>query len=87
MDGWTDPRYQGIPSAIAVATLLYRPIITLVACYRINRYNDMRIEKGKGSRTLIFCKEPCPETIIKTMIIISKYEVEYKEDRDIFNQQ
>ena len=37
-----------------VANLLYRPIITLVACHRINRYNDMRTEKGKGFRTLIF---------------------------------
>jgi hypothetical protein len=72
---------------ITVATLLYRPIITLVACHRINRYNDMRTEKGKGFRTLIFCREACPETFIKAMVIISKYEVEYKEDEDIFNQQ
>ncbi|NBH36647.1 hypothetical protein D3Z58_24885, partial [Clostridiaceae bacterium] len=34
-------------SVIAVATLLYRPIITLVACHRINRYNDMRTENGE----------------------------------------
>ena len=74
-------------SLIVVATLLYRPIITLVACHRINRYNDMRTEKGKGFRTLIFCREACPETFIKAMVIISKYEVEYKEDEDIFNQQ
>ena len=47
----------------------------------------MRIEKGKGSRTLIFCKELRPETITKNMVIISKYEVEYKEDEDIFNNQ
>ena len=32
---------------MAVATLLYRPIITLVACHRINRYNDMRTENGE----------------------------------------
>ncbi len=72
-----------------VATLLYRLIITLVVCHRINRYNDMRTEKGKGSRTLIFCTEPCPETIIKNMVIISKYEVEYnnKKEEDIFNKQ
>lgn len=70
-----------------VAPHFFCPIITLAACHNINRYNDMRIEKGKGSKTLIFCREPCPETIIKTMIIISKYEVEYKEDGDIFNQQ
>ncbi len=75
--------------SIDVATLLYRPIITLVVCHRINRYNDMRTEKGKGSRTLIFCTEPCPETIIKNMVIISKYEVEYnnKKEEDIFNKQ
>ena len=48
----------------------------------------MRTEKGKGSRTLIFCRELSPETITKNMvIIISKYEVEYKEDEDIFNNQ
>ena len=47
----------------------------------------MRIEKGKGSRTLIFCRELNPETITKNMVIISKYEVEYKEDEDIFNIQ
>lgn len=70
-----------------VATLLYRPIITLVACHRINRYNDMRTGKVKGFRTLIFCREPYPETIIKNMVIISKYEVEYKKGEDIFNQQ
>ena len=34
----------------------------------------MRIEKGKGSRTLIFCRELSPETITKNMVIISKYE-------------
>lgn len=72
---------------IDVATLLYRPIITLVACHRINRYNDMRTGKGKGFRTLIFCRVPYPETIIKNMVIISKYEVEYKKGEDIFNQQ
>ncbi len=72
---------------IGVATLLYRPIITMVACHRINRYNDMRTGKGKGFRTLIFCREPYPETIIKNMVIISKYEVEYKKGEDIFNQQ
>ncbi len=74
--------------SIIVVTLLYRPIITLVVCHRINRYNDMRTEKGKGSRTLTFCTEPCPETIIKNMVIISKYEVEYnKKEEDIFNKQ
>lgn len=29
-------------------------------------------EKGKGFRTLIFCTELSPETITKTMVIISK---------------
>ena len=47
----------------------------------------MRIEKGKGFRTLIFYRELSPETITKNMVIISKYEVEYKEDEDIFNNQ
>lgn len=47
----------------------------------------MRIEKGIGSRTRIFCRELSPETITKNMVIISKYEVEYKEDEDIFNNQ
>lgn len=47
----------------------------------------MRTGKGKGFRTLIFCREPYPETIIKNMVIISKYEVEYKKGEDIFNQQ
>lgn len=70
-----------------VAALLCSPVITLVACHRINRYNDMRTGKGKGFRTLIFCREPYPETIIKNMVIISKYEVEYKKGEDIFDQQ
>ncbi len=56
-----------------------------VACHRINRYNDMRTEKGKSSRTPVFSREPCPETIIKNMVIISRYEVEYKKEEDIFN--
>ena len=43
----------------------------------------MGTEKGKGFRTLIFCTELSPETITKTMVIISKYEVEYKETEDI----
>ena len=47
----------------------------------------MGTEKGKGFRTLIFCTELSPETITKTMVIISKYEVEYKETEDIFNRQ
>ena len=86
---------------ISVATLLYRPIITLVACHRINRYNDMRTENGerrtengerrtengKGSRTLIFRREAYPETFIKTMVIISRYEVEYNKGENIFNKQ
>ena len=70
-----------------VATHFSCPIITLVVCHRINRYNDMGTEKGKGFRTLIFCTELSPETITKTMVIISKYEVEYKETEDIFNRQ
>ena len=73
--------------SIYVATLLYWPKITLVACHRINRYNGMRTEKGKGSRTLIFCREPCTETFIKTMVIISRYEAEYNKGEDIFNKQ
>ena len=72
---------------IGVATHFSCPIITLVVCHRINRYNDMGTEKGKGFRTLIFCTELSPETITKTMVIISKYEVEYKETEDIFNRQ
>ena len=72
---------------IGVATRFCRPIINPVACHGINRYNDMRTEKGKGSRTPAFSREPCSETTIKTMIIISKYEVEYKEEEDIFHQQ
>ena len=69
-----------------VAALFPRRIITLVVCHRINRYNDMRTGKGKGSRTPIFSREPCPETTNKNMVIISKYEVEYKKE-DIFNKQ
>jgi len=76
-----------IPFATVVATHFSCPIITLVVCHRINRYNDMGTEKGKGFRTLIFCTELSPETITKTMVIISKYEVEYKETEDIFNRQ
>ena len=72
---------------LTVATHFSCPIITLVVCHRINRYNDMGTEKGKGFRTLIFCTELSPETITKTMVIISKYEVEYKETEDIFNRQ
>ena len=54
---------------IAVAALLCSPVITLVACHRINRYNDMRTEKGKGSRTPIFRREPCSGTTIKTWLL------------------
>lgn len=68
-----------------VATRFSRPIILLIACHRINRYNDMRTEKGKGSGTPIFSRDLCSGTINKNMVIISKYEVEYKEDDDIFN--
>ena len=78
---------SGEGSQIIVATHFSCPIITLVVCHRINRYNDMGTEKGKGFRTLIFCTELSPETITKTMVIISKYEVEYKETEDIFNRQ
>ncbi|MCM1305623.1 MAG: hypothetical protein NC306_16210, partial [Butyrivibrio sp.] len=70
-----------------VATRFSRPIINRIACHRITRYNDMRTGKGKDSRTPIFSRDPCPGTIIKNMVIISKYEVEYKADEDIFNQQ
>lgn len=80
-------RHKEFRAVNAVAALLCSPVITLVACHRINRYNDMRAEKGKGFRTLIFCREPCPETIIKNMVIISRYEVEYKKEEDIFNTQ
>lgn len=54
---------------ICVAALLCSPVITLVACHRINRYNDMRTEKGKGSRTPIFRREPCSGTTIKTWLL------------------
>ena len=47
----------------------------------------MRTEKGKGSGTLIICREPCTETFIKTMVIISRYEAEYNKGEDIFNKQ
>ena len=47
----------------------------------------MRTEKGKGPRTLIHSREPCPGTIIEIMVIISGYEVEYKKIEDIFNKQ
>ena len=60
-DEWHDKRVgrsinRGAKSiaVIDVAALLCCPIITLVACHRINRYNDMRTEKGKGSRTPVF---------------------------------
>ena len=53
----------------SVAALLCSPVITLVACHRINRYNDMRTEKGKGSRTPIFRREPCSGTTIKTWLL------------------
>ena len=52
-----------------VAALLCSPVITLVACHRINRYNDMRTEKGKGSRTPVFRREPCSGTTIKTWLL------------------
>ena len=63
--------YAGSPlyNANHVAALLCSPVITLVACHRINRYNDMRTEKGKGSRTPIFRREPCSGTTIKTWLL------------------
>ena len=56
-------------ACIIVAALLCSPVITLVACHRINRYNDMRTEKGKGSRTPVFRREPCSGTTIKTWLL------------------
>ena len=58
-----------IQPANVVAALLCSPVITLVACHRINRYNDMRTEKGKGSRTPVFRREPCSGTTIKTWLL------------------
>jgi len=46
--------FSAVDDGNGVAALLCCPIITLVACHRINRYNDMRTEKGKGSRTPVF---------------------------------
>ena len=57
-----------------VAILLYRPIITLVVCRRINRYNDIIIEKEKFLSTY-FCKARYSGTINKTTVTISGYEV------------
>ncbi len=48
-----------------VAALLCCPVITLVACHRINRYHGMRTEKGKGSGTPVFRGEAYPGTAIK----------------------
>lgn len=42
---------------------------------------------GKGFRAVIFCREPCHETINKNMVILSGYEVEYKKDENFFNKQ
>ena len=51
--------------AIAVAAHLFWLQINLIDCHRINRYNDISIEKEKVPEHLFFCRDKCSGTIYK----------------------
>ena len=69
-----------------VAAHLFWLQINLIDCHRINRYNDISIEKEKVPEHLFFAETSVLEPFIN-MVIISKYETEYNEEADIFYNQ
>ena len=50
---------------IDVAAHLFWLQINLIDCHRINRYNDISIEKEKVPEHLFFCRDKCSGTIYK----------------------
>lgn len=48
-----------------VAAHLFWLQINLIDCHRINRYNDISIEKEKVPEHLFFCRDKCSGTIYK----------------------
>ena len=50
---------------IYVAAHLFWLQINLIDCHRINRYNDISIEKEKVPEHLFFCRDKCSGTIYK----------------------
>ena len=50
---------------ISVAAHLFWLQINLIDCHRINRYNDISIEKEKVPEHLFFCRDKCSGTIYK----------------------
>ena len=50
---------------IVVAAHLFWLQINLIDCHRINRYNDISIEKEKVPEHLFFCRDKCSGTIYK----------------------
>ena len=50
---------------IIVAAHLFWLQINLIDCHRINRYNDISIEKEKVPEHLFFCRDKCSGTIYK----------------------
>ena len=53
------------PTSIIVAAHLFWLQINLIDCHRINRYNDISIEKEKVPEHLFFCRDKCSGTIYK----------------------
>lgn len=49
----------------SVAAHLFWLQINLIDCHRINRYNDISIEKEKVPEHLFFCRDKCSGTIYK----------------------
>lgn len=56
---------NGKGSVINVAAHLFWLQINLIDCHRINRYNDISIEKEKVPEHLFFCRDKCSGTIYK----------------------
>ena len=52
-------------TGITVAAHLFWLQINLIDCHRINRYNDISIEKEKVPEHLFFCRDKCSGTIYK----------------------
>ena len=58
-------RLHAADRASAVAAHLFWLQINLIDCHRINRYNDISIEKEKVPEHLFFCRDKCSGTIYK----------------------
>ena len=80
------PCSRGCAYQITVAAHLFWLEINLIDCHRINRYNDISIKKEKVPEHLFLTEKDVLEPL-STMVIRSKYEAEYNEEEDIFNNQ